>query len=208
MTAWLVIAPERADDDALRNSAWIAQCTIRCAKIAPATLAGAGAVRAAFERHVAATPGLAGLAFFGHGAEDRLFDAERAPRADGPGLLDSSNVALLRGCWVHAYACWSGKTLAAQAVEQGITIYVGYRRPLDAGWTCPPWAEQALVDLVTCTSLALLAGERTLRANASRAADVFVTAPEAAPDAPTWPGWMWLHALSQQLVDDMVVARR
>jgi hypothetical protein len=209
VSAWLVVAPERADDAALSSSAWIARATIRRAPVAPATLTGTDAVRAIFEQHVAGTPGLTGVAFFGHGAEDRLFDADRVPQADGPGLLDSGNVALLRGCWVHAFACWSGKTLAAHAIEQGIAIYVGYRRPLDVGWSSPPSAEREFVELVTCTTLALLAGERderTLRAKASRAADDFVEALEALPDAQKSQGWLWLHALAQQLVDNLVVA--
>lgn len=71
MTAWLVVAPERPDDKELPNSAWIARWTIQLAPIAPATLTGADAVRAAFEQHIATTPGLAGVAFFGHGAEDQ-----------------------------------------------------------------------------------------------------------------------------------------
>jgi hypothetical protein len=58
--------------------------------------------------------------------------------------------------------------------------------------------------------LALLAGERdegTLRANASRVADDFVEALEALPDVQKSQGWMWLHALAEQLVADMIVAR-
>jgi len=64
---------------------------------------------------------------------------------------------------------------------------------------------------VTSTTLALLAGdreERSLRARASRAADAFFLALEALPDGQRTRGWMWLHALAQQLVDDMIVARR
>jgi hypothetical protein len=174
------------------------------------TLTGAQAVRAALEARVSESPNLTGLAFFGHGGEDRLFDADRAPAMDGPALLDRTNVGLLRRCWIHAFACSSGKTLADQAIANGIAIYVGYRCALDVGWAFPPPAEREFVDLVTCTTLALLAGERderALRRQVSRAADQFVDALGSLPDGDTWRGWMWLHALAQQLVDDMVVAR-
>lgn len=210
MTVWLMVAPEHPDDEALPNTAWIAQQTIATAPRAPIALTGRGAVRLTFERLVSATPALEGVAFLGHGFEDRLFDADRVPCADGPALLDADNIALLRGCWVHAFACWSGLTLAAKAVAQGVAIYVGYHRSLDAGWEFPPSATPEFVELVTCTTRALLAGERderALRANASRAADDFYLALEALPDAQRSRGWMWLHALAQQLVDDMVVAR-
>lgn len=119
MSGWLVVSPERPDDEALAVTAWIARETIARAPIAPAILAGAGAVRAAFERHLADVAGPAGLAFFGHGSEDRLFDADRPALANGPALLDRDNVGRLRGFWVHAFACWSGRQLAAHADRAG-----------------------------------------------------------------------------------------
>lgn len=63
---------------------------------------------------------------------------------------------------------------------------------------------------MTTTTLALLEGERderALRARASRAADEFFVALEAVPDEERTRGWIWLHALAQQLVDDMIVTR-
>lgn len=210
MTSWLVVSPLRDDDEALRATAWVARKTIEHATEAPESLLDGAAMRANFEQHLAATPELAGIAFFGHGGEDRLFGAERAPETDGPAIIDLGNVALLRGRWVHAFACNSGKTLAHHAIDSGAQIYVGYRRPLDAGWDCPPSAEQEFIHLVTCTTLALLSGERderALRRLVSAAADAFFDALEALPDEQRSRGWMWLHALSQQLVDDMVVAR-
>ncbi len=211
MTEWLVVAPERPDDETLAVTAWIARETAARAATAPVVLAGRAAVRSVFEQRLAERADLAGLAFFGHGGEDRLFDADRPAGADAPALLDRDNVGRLRGFWVHAFACSSGKQLATHAVEQGVTIYVGYERPLDAGWDCPPSAAPELVALVTSTTFALLEGERderSLRARASRAADDFFWALEALPDDQRTGGWIWLHALAQQLVDSMIVARR
>jgi hypothetical protein len=211
VTAWLVFAPSRTGDDALLNSAWIAAQTIASAPHPPAVIEGSGAVRAALEAHVRATPELSGLAFFGHGARDRLFDASRSPAdPDGPAAIDTENVHLLRGCWIHAFACLSGVTLAERAVVLGATIYVGYRRPLDVGWTVPPPAEREFIEMVTCVTLALLAGERDERkllGAVSRAVDAFFLALEAVPDVDQLPGWMWLHKLGQDLVDALVVVR-
>jgi len=127
MTTWLVVAPERANDEALAATAWIARETAARAPIAPAMLTGSGAVRAAFEQRLAEGGELAGLAFFGHGGEDRLFDADRAALGVGPAILDHDSVGRLRGFWIHAFACWSGKQLAADALAQGVEIF---RRPL------------------------------------------------------------------------------
>ena len=206
MTRWLVVAPERADDDTLPNTAWIAGKTIALAPQVPIALTGQVAVRASFERHV--TDDLAGVAFFGHGAPARLYDADRPPGALGPALLDEHNIGLLRGRWLHAFACHSGSVLATRAAENGVATFVGYHRPLDAGWEFPPSAEREFVALITCTTLALLAGtrdERGLRAAASRAADALFLALEAFADEEMSKGWIWLYALAQQLVDDMVV---
>lgn len=210
MTAWIVVAPERDDDDALAQSAWIARQTM-VASPSPVTLVGASAVRAAFENLVGKHGGLRGVAFFGHGVDDRLFDADRAPGADGPALLDVDNVALLRECWVHAYACRSGAALADMAVERGVAIYVGYCRPLDTKWPSPLPSpiEEALTALVTAVTLALLAGcrdERQLLAAADRAASVLVERLLALPDE-HYPPFMWLNVLAQELVDHMVVRR-
>ena len=211
MSAWLVFAPSRTDDDALINRAWIAAQTIACAPRPPTVLDGTGAVRAALEAHVRATPELSGLAFFGHGASDRLFDANRSPAdSDGPAAIDTENVHLLRGCWIHAFACLSGMTLATRAVALGAALYVGYQTPLDVGWTVPPPAEREFVEMVTCVTLALLAGERDerkLKATVSRTVDAFFIALESVPDVDQIPGWMWLHKLGQDLVDSLVVVR-
>ena len=209
MSVWLVLAPERDDDENLTRSAWVAQQTMARAPHPPNALLAGKATRTEFARHVATTPGLEGIAFFGHGADDRLFDADRPPKSTGPSMLDAENAHLLSGCWVHAFACLSGRTLGQHAVDGGASIYVGYRRPLDVGWLIPPPAEPAFADLVSCITLALLDGERderTLRQRVSKAVDGFYDAfDRAVPDTHAVPGSMWLPVLAQQLVDEMVV---
>lgn len=209
MTDWIVLAPERADDDALKVTAWIARETIALAARAPISLIGSDAVRTEFERAVATTAGLGGVAFFGHGKPDRLFDADRPPEAPAPALIDEANVALLRGCWVHALACWSGATLATRAVLLGAVIYVGYREPLDVGFDVPTPAPAEFRDLVTCVTLSLLLGERDERAllrRVSDAADRFLQAIQDRPDDA--PGLIWYSLFAQQLVDYLVVVLR
>lgn len=208
MTLWLVVAPLRDDDEALANTTWIAQRTLERAPEAAIELVGGAITRALLEAEIARTPEVRGLAFFGHGGTDRLFGADRPPGCDGPALIDGGNIGLLSGGWIHAFACWSGVALAEQAARSGVRIYVGYRRPLDAGWECPPSAEAEFVRLVTCTTFSLLEGkrdEREIRRDASGAADDFFLALEEVPDEQKSGRWMWLYALAQQLVDDMVV---
>lgn len=211
MTTWLVLAPEREGDEALANSAWIAHHTISRTSPSPLSLLGVVAVRRRFEELVARTTDLSGVAFFGHGAQDRLFDAERTPNdPNGPTVLDFKNISLLKDRWVHAFACWSGQSLAHHAVSCGVSIYVGYAQPLDVGWSVPPPAESEFIAMVTCMTMALLEGirdERTLRARMSQAADDFFVALESTPGADQRPGWMWLHKLSQDLVDHLVVVQ-
>lgn len=208
MKPWLLVAPERPDDTSLPAASRIARETAARAPLGPTVLAGRGAVRAAFEGLLDATPGLAGLAFFGHGADDRLYDADRPPEGKGPALLDRENVSRLRGFWIHAFACWSGNALATHAVESGAEIYVGYKRPLDAVTEVPADVVEAFLALVTTTTLALVQGERderALRGRASLAADDLYLVLETLPD--DTPGLIWLYPLAEALVDDMIVAR-
>lgn len=211
MSTWLVFAPQRSDDPALENSAWVAEQTMARLAHRPAlSLFASHATRAALSAALAQPSALEGIAFFGHGGVDRLFDANRSPTdPSGPAALDAANVALCAGRWIYAFACHSGQQLAALAVQHGVTIYVGYRRPLDVGWSVPPPAERELVDLVSCATAALLEGERSepaLRARVDAAASRFVEALEQIEGADELPGWMWLHKLAQDLVDGLVVA--
>ena len=204
MSDWLLVSPRCMDDPALEVSAWIAAATASRAPQAPRLLTEAAAVRGSFEAQVKDSADLAGVAFFGHGKDDRLDGADRDP------LLDSDNVALLGGCWVHAFACLSGVKLAHRAVLQGAAIYVGYRRPLNVSFDVPPPAEAEFVDLVSCVTLALLAGERdaaALQKRVSEAADRFVSVTQQLPpDA--HPGLFCLELLAQDLVDHLTVIRR
>lgn len=204
---WLVVAPQREDDESLKTSAWVAEKTCAQAAVAPRALLGERAVRATFEATLGETP-CAGVAFFGHGQADRLLDAACAPGTAESALLDVDNAHRLAGCWIHAFACLSGQLLAHRAVLRGVEIYVGYHRPLDVGWACPPPAEERFIALATAVTLALQAGERdarTLRALASTAADSFIEALLAVPQPEEIVGWMWLHKLAQDLVDSLVV---
>jgi hypothetical protein len=209
MSTWLLLAPEREDDPALTNSAWIARRTQDAAPNAPIALTGRDAVRHRFEQLVQSQHQIEGVAFFGHGASDRLFDADRMPNdPTGPTAIDTANAALLKGRWVHAFACWSGEQLAARAVLNGASIYVGYKKPLDIGWSAPPPAEAEFVEMVTYVTTALIKGvrdERSLLSQLSAAVDNFIAALEATPKADSSPGWMWLHKLAQDLVDHLVV---
>lgn len=208
MSLWLLVAPDRDDDEELTRSAWIAQKTIDVLAPQPTELRGQAATRAALADVVQSNQPT-GVAFFGHGAEDRLFDADRAPGdPNGPALLDKHNIGMLRECWVHAFACLSGAQLAKHAVAQGVTCYVGYSKGLDVGWPIPPLAEAEFVAMVTCTTQALLAGERdrkALQSNASAAADKLVMALDHIPDQHFPIG---LCLLSQELVDAMIVCTR
>lgn len=208
MRPWLIVAPTRDDDDTLQRTAWIATQHTRLAVEHPATLLGGAATRGGLERHVRDRGAPSGIAFFGHGAADRLFDADRPPGSSEPALLDAQNLHLVEGAWVHAFACLAGVRLGELAIDAGVQCFVGYNRALDAGWQIPPPAEEPFRALVTALTLALLQGvreERALRARVSEQADTFVAALEPLPD--DTPGLMWLYALAQQLVDNMVVAQ-
>ncbi len=159
MTWWLIVAPLREDDDALRTTRWIARVTAERVSPRPTLLLDVDARRARLSECLAVPPSPGGVAFFGHGSDDRLFDVDRAPEADGPSLLDLENIHTCKGWWVHAFACRSGARLARAAADAGVDVYVGYQRPLDACWTPPHGAEEAVARLVTCTTAALAAGE-------------------------------------------------
>lgn len=213
MSTWLVFAPLRSDDEALHNSAWVAEQTIARLSDRPAhALRGSQAVRSELEAALQTIQTLQGIAFFGHGGVDRLFDANRSPSdPSGPAALDTENVALCARRWIYAFACWSGQQLATRAVLQGVEIYVGYRQPLDVGWSVPPPAAPEFVKLVSCVTQALLEGERDeqcLRKRVDKAANQFFTALDQIEGADQLPGWMWLHKLAQDLVDCLVVIAR
>lgn len=202
MSRWLIVAPEHPDDAALQRSAWVARVTAEASPLPPRVVAGGQVSRQAVEQALdPATPGL-GFAFFGHGRSDRLCGAVD----EAPPLLDQDNVGQLRGGWIHAFACNSGRELGPAAVARGVSIYVGYQSALEAAWSVPPDAEPAVVRLVTAVTLALLDGERderALRRRVSDAADeLYLVLRELSFEE--HPGLMWLYHLAEQLTDDLV----
>lgn len=207
MSHWLLVAPERDDDEELARSAWIAQKTTDVVAPQPTELRGQAATRQALA-HQLQSNRPSGVAFFGHGAADRLFGADRAPGdPTGPAILDRANIGMLSGCWVHAFACLSGAQLAAHAAAQGVPCYVGYDQRLDVGWPILDFAEAEIVAMVTCTTRELLAGQRdpkALRRSASAAADALFI---ALADMPNEQCPMFLYKLGQDLVDAMIVCK-
>ncbi len=202
--SWLIMAPDRSDDEALTNSSQVARWTASHAS-KPRTLTGADATRAALEAHIG---DVGGVAFFGHGDHDRLFDADRPPGEAGPALLDSDNVSILKGRWFHAFACMSGLHLGELARSNGAAVYVGYRQNLNVSFpsVLPERVQEAFIRVVTSTTFALADGVRNaaeLQRAASRAADALVDLLLAA-ELP-FEGEMAVHILSQQLVDAMCV---
>ncbi len=151
----VVFAP--CHDDATRCSHWVAyrSCERLTAALGPVTtlLEGDQAGRAALEQ--ALTRGSTGLAFFGHGGPDRLFDAS------GDAAVDEQNIHRLRGQWVHAFACRAGGHLAGPAISAGVACFVGYESALYVGWSpdhIPAPVRAAFVQLVTQTTLELASG--------------------------------------------------
>jgi hypothetical protein len=62
--------------------------------------------------------------FFGHGVADALLDADRAV------LIDQSNIVLANGKSLAAVACDSARDLGTEAVQQGVTCYLGFETEL------------------------------------------------------------------------------
>ena len=114
---------------------------------------GERARRGALEQALAGE--VRGLAFFGHGAEDRLLDAS------GTAALDERNLACVRGRWVHAFACRAGDHLAGPAAAAGVHCFVGYESALNVDWSpdeIPGPIREAFIRLVTQTTLELARG--------------------------------------------------
>jgi hypothetical protein len=209
VSGWLIFAPTRADDQALANSAAVAE---RHRGIVPGSslvIVGPAATRDALEDALTVVPSPTGLAFFGHGNTNRLLDANYMHGVDPPSCaLDFRNVYRARGMWVHAFACLSAVELARRAVEDGVELYAGYRRPVNVSWTEPAPAEPQFCRLVTALTQALVEGERDptrLRATVSAAADTFLEALMAADAVEPEPCFMALNILVQNLVDDLEI---
>ena len=130
-------------DGATRSSHWIALRTHeRLAtevKIRLTLLEGHGATRQELERTM--TSEVEGLAFFGHGTPHGLY-------ANGMTVLDSQNLSIVRGSWVHAFACRAGIELAAQATAAGAICFVGYQCGLLIEWEPEDIPEPIIDDFI------------------------------------------------------------
>lgn len=162
-----------ADDVALVNSHWVAERTAealrrRFVDAEVGVVAGdeidAARVAAEMQRDCD------GFVYFGHGREHGLY-------RHGALLLGRENVRLLRGRWLHAFACLSGDTLCYDAADAGASAYLGYRVPVIVEWDVSSLPEElcALLEaLVTAATLELACGERsrrTLRARVRAASE-------------------------------------
>lgn len=196
----VVFAP--CHDEATQCSHWVAHrnCERLEAELGqvPLLLERDGARRAMLELALASEA--AGLAFFGHGGEDRLFDN------DGAAALDEHNLALVRDRWVHAFACRAGDHLAGPAAAAGVRCFVGYESALNIDWTpdeIPDPIRPAFIELVTQTTLELARGvsdgDALRRAALGAQATVIAWCDEHPEQA------MGLEITAQQLVARLVV---
>lgn len=198
----VVFAP--CHDEQTRCSHWIARhnCERLAAELGqvPVLLEGDQARRAPLERALAGE--VRGLAFFGHGAEDRLLDAS------GAAALDEQNLASVRGRWVHAFACRAGDHLAGPAAAAGVLCFVGYESALNVDWSpdeIPGEIHAAFILLVTQITLELargvLDGDVLRRAALAAQAIVIQWCDEHPGEA------AGLEIMAQQLLARMVVRR-
>jgi hypothetical protein len=131
---------------------------------------------------LAPTPGPGGLAFFGHGNDDRLC---------GQGLGDSFGEAIVdrvdceqdtqfvRGRWLYAFACRAANQLGPAAQRAGCSLFAGWEKPIRVPEK--PVAEEtcALAVAVLALPLALAAGERSILALRTVLRDACASAEEA-----------------------------
>ena len=153
----MIVVFAACHDPATRCSHWVAQrnCERLAAELGQATtlLDGEHARRDSLESALAGD--VSGLAFFGHGSEDRLLNA------DGAAVLDGDNVKLLADRWVHAFACRAGNDLPGDAAAAGVRCFVGYDSAVLVEWEpedIPSPIRDAFVQLVTQTTLELARG--------------------------------------------------
>ncbi|WP_437946109.1 hypothetical protein WME98_35630 [Sorangium sp. So ce296] len=202
MARFLVFAAWTQDDAALWNSRWMAEQTIRLAAGAEAVaVQGGDAVREMLESALEDSA-LDGVALFGHGLPHAVMGS------DAREAMDAGNAACVGLRWAHAMACNTGVALVPScAAHPG--LFVGYDVRLIVEWTVedlPEALRELLAQLVTATTLGLLAGVRAridLQRRAAAAADELTAwVIENAED-----GYLGVLVLAQQLVDRMVVSR-
>jgi hypothetical protein len=203
MARLLIFAPLIEDDLPLWNSHWMAQQTARVAQVSITMIERDAAVRGRLESALADAE-LEGVAFFGHGAPHAVIGA------DGREALDIANVHLVgRHRWAHAIACNIGLELVPASALH-VDLFVGYDVKVNVSWPhpheLPGDLRDALAQMVTATTLALLGGVRSkdeLRRQASVAVEGVVD--WLALNAEE--GYLAIHNLADTLVEKMVVSR-
>ena len=172
----VVFAPTRPGDESLAQARWIAERNILALQEVPRScvcVVDDQAHRQNLEKALATES--EGVAFFGHG---RLEQSGALMGADGLPALDRDNITLLRGRWVHAFACSLGSTeLPVLVAENDARCFAAYRTAIYFAWraTDIPAAIRAdLEALVSSTTVLLARGVRDiveLKAAAQRHAD-------------------------------------
>lgn len=143
-----------------------------------------------------------GVALFGHGHSHAMMGA------DGREALDVTNVRLIGRRWAHVMACLTGCELVPASAAHG-SFLVGYDVALIVEWApgdLPEEFRDLLARMVTCTTLELLAGVRS-KPDLQRRAQIAAEAVTCWLLDNTEEGYLGLHILAQQLVDNMVVSR-
>lgn len=200
----MIVVFASCHDPATRCSHWVALRNVERLSgelgCAYEMIAGASARRDALEAALAGE--VDGLAFFGHGQEERLLGEQRVS------VVDETNLALLRGRWVHAFACRAGVQLAGSAAAAGVRCFAGYESALIVEWdpdAIPLQIRGAFFELVTQTTLELARGVHDVttirRAARDAQAEVIAWCDEHPGEAPG------LEIMAQQLLARLVVRR-
>jgi len=146
---------ERRRAEALENSRYIARQTAKLLESA-IILEDNEAVREKLE----ATCGLhefSGVLCCGHGEKHAVFGADTRE------AFDRHNIACIRASWVHLIACNAGCDLVRHHAVDHRALFVGYTSYIVVDFAIkglPAELEALLIELVTCTTLALASGER------------------------------------------------
>lgn len=105
-----------------------------------------------------------GFLAFCHGKERSLEGRRDSSSIQVQAVLDESNVHLLRGRWVYAFACRTGVELAGVAIAAGARCYAGYESAIVMEFraedltTIPADVLDAWIELVTETPLLIARG--------------------------------------------------
>lgn len=198
MMTWLIFAAWAEDDLPLWNSHWIARQTARLAASPPRVIERAEATREALEEALA-NEETGGLALFGHGRPDAILGS------DGREALDLANLHLLKNRWAHAIACNAGRELVPAGAHAD--VFVGYDVSLIVEWTLedlPEALRDRIAHMVTATTLGLVEGLRS-RVELQRRAEIAAEAVVVWLLENTDEGYLGIHILAQQLVQNMIV---